>query len=203
MGKTTLCNAIMGISPPRAEGSIRFQGDELVGVASHKIARRGIGYVPAGAAPLSVAHGRPAPADRRSRRVERRKRVDARARLRALPAARRAQDERRRAALRRRAADARDRSCARHEPHDPGHGRAVRRPRAGRHREPDRDVQAPRGGGPRDPAHRAEPRRRDRARRAPARHDRRDASRPRRRRRSSRGDPELQRRYLGVEPLAH
>jgi branched-chain amino acid transport system ATP-binding protein len=48
MGKTTLCNAIMGISPPNAEGSIRFQGDELVGVASHRIARRGIGYVPQG-----------------------------------------------------------------------------------------------------------------------------------------------------------
>ena len=48
MGKTTLCNAIMGISPPRAEGSIRFLGDELVGLASHKIARKGIGYVPQG-----------------------------------------------------------------------------------------------------------------------------------------------------------
>ncbi len=48
MGKTTLCNAIMGISPPQAEGSIRFQGDELVGLASHKIARKGIGYVPQG-----------------------------------------------------------------------------------------------------------------------------------------------------------
>ncbi len=48
MGKTTLCNAIMGISPPRAEGSIRFQGEELVGVVSHKIARKGIGYVPQG-----------------------------------------------------------------------------------------------------------------------------------------------------------
>ena len=48
MGKTTLCNAIMGISPPRAEGSIRFHGDELVGLASHKIARKGIGYVPQG-----------------------------------------------------------------------------------------------------------------------------------------------------------
>jgi branched-chain amino acid transport system ATP-binding protein len=48
MGKTTLCNAIMGIAPPRAEGSIRFQGEEIVGVASHKIARRGIGYVPQG-----------------------------------------------------------------------------------------------------------------------------------------------------------
>jgi branched-chain amino acid transport system ATP-binding protein len=48
MGKTTLCNAIMGISPPNADGSIRFQGGEIVGVASHKIARRGIGYVPQG-----------------------------------------------------------------------------------------------------------------------------------------------------------
>ena len=48
MGKTTLCNAIMGISPPRAEGSILFESEELVGVPSHKIARRGIGYVPQG-----------------------------------------------------------------------------------------------------------------------------------------------------------
>ena len=48
MGKTTLCNAIMGISAPRATGSIRFDGDELVGAPSHKIARRGIGYVPQG-----------------------------------------------------------------------------------------------------------------------------------------------------------
>jgi branched-chain amino acid transport system ATP-binding protein len=48
MGKTTLCNAIMGISPPRAGGSIRFEGHELVGDQSHRIARRGIGYVPQG-----------------------------------------------------------------------------------------------------------------------------------------------------------
>jgi branched-chain amino acid transport system ATP-binding protein len=48
MGKTTLCNAIMGISPPRATGSIRFAGEELVGIPSHQIARRGIGYVPQG-----------------------------------------------------------------------------------------------------------------------------------------------------------
>jgi branched-chain amino acid transport system ATP-binding protein len=48
MGKTTLCNAIMGISPPRATGSIRFEGNELVGAPSHRIARRGIGYVPQG-----------------------------------------------------------------------------------------------------------------------------------------------------------
>jgi branched-chain amino acid transport system ATP-binding protein len=48
MGKTTLCNAIMGISPPTATGSIRFAGEELVGGQSHKIARRGLGYVPQG-----------------------------------------------------------------------------------------------------------------------------------------------------------
>jgi branched-chain amino acid transport system ATP-binding protein len=48
MGKTTLCNAIMGISPPQTSGSIRFEGSELVGKQSHKIARRGIGYVPQG-----------------------------------------------------------------------------------------------------------------------------------------------------------
>ncbi len=48
MGKTTLCNAIMGISPPAATGSIRFAGQELVGGHSYRIARQGIGYVPQG-----------------------------------------------------------------------------------------------------------------------------------------------------------
>jgi len=48
MGKTTLCNAIMGISPPTATGSIRFAGHELVDGHSHRIARHGIGYVPQG-----------------------------------------------------------------------------------------------------------------------------------------------------------
>src|SRR5262245_15569823 len=48
MGKTTLCNAIMGIAPPSVHGSIRFGGEELAGRASHRIATRGIGYVPQG-----------------------------------------------------------------------------------------------------------------------------------------------------------
>src|SRR3954471_19181079 len=48
MGKTTLCAAIMGISPPRATGSVRFRGKELIGLSSHKIANLGIGYVPQG-----------------------------------------------------------------------------------------------------------------------------------------------------------
>ena len=48
MGKSTLCAAIMGFSPPRIEGSVRFRGTELVGKPSYKIARTGIGYVPQG-----------------------------------------------------------------------------------------------------------------------------------------------------------
>jgi branched-chain amino acid transport system ATP-binding protein len=48
MGKTTLCAAIMGIKPPDARGSIRFEGEELVGRPSYRIAGAGIGYVPQG-----------------------------------------------------------------------------------------------------------------------------------------------------------
>jgi branched-chain amino acid transport system ATP-binding protein len=48
MGKTSLCAAIMSITPPHATGSVRFRGDELLGRPSYKIAKRGIGYVPQG-----------------------------------------------------------------------------------------------------------------------------------------------------------
>ncbi|TML90467.1 MAG: ABC transporter ATP-binding protein [Actinobacteria bacterium] len=48
MGKTTLCNAIMGIPPAGVTGSIRYKGTELVGRPSYKIAKLGIGYVPQG-----------------------------------------------------------------------------------------------------------------------------------------------------------
>ena len=48
MGKTTLCNAIMGIPPARIAGSIRYRGIELVGRPSYKIANLGLGYVPQG-----------------------------------------------------------------------------------------------------------------------------------------------------------
>jgi branched-chain amino acid transport system ATP-binding protein len=48
MGKTTLCAAIMGINPPRATGSVRFEGKELLGLGSHRIAALGVGYVPQG-----------------------------------------------------------------------------------------------------------------------------------------------------------
>jgi branched-chain amino acid transport system ATP-binding protein len=48
MGKTTLCNAIMQIRPPSTSGSIVFEGRELVGLPSYKVAGTGIGYVPQG-----------------------------------------------------------------------------------------------------------------------------------------------------------
>jgi branched-chain amino acid transport system ATP-binding protein len=48
MGKTTLCAAIMGLTPPQATGSVRLDGRELLGRPSYKIARAGIGYVPQG-----------------------------------------------------------------------------------------------------------------------------------------------------------
>ena len=44
-GKTTTMRSIMGIVGRRT-GSIRFQGQELIGMAPHKIPRLGIGYVP-------------------------------------------------------------------------------------------------------------------------------------------------------------
>ncbi len=47
MGKTTLCKAIVGITPA-ASGSIRFMGEELIGRTPAEIARLGLGYVPQG-----------------------------------------------------------------------------------------------------------------------------------------------------------
>jgi len=48
MGKTTLCNAVMQIRPPTVRGSIVFEGNELVGRPSYKVAGLGIAYVPQG-----------------------------------------------------------------------------------------------------------------------------------------------------------
>ena len=57
MGKTTLCNAIVGLMPVRS-GTIRFEGRDLVGLEPHTIARAGVGYVPARAAPVAESFGR-------------------------------------------------------------------------------------------------------------------------------------------------
>jgi uncharacterized protein (UPF0261 family)/ABC-type branched-subunit amino acid transport system ATPase component len=46
MGKTTLCNAIMGLVPAR--GSVKLAGDEILGLPPNRITDKGIGYVPQG-----------------------------------------------------------------------------------------------------------------------------------------------------------
>lgn len=45
-GKTTLMRSVMGLTPPRS-GVVRFEGDRIDGRQPFRIARRGIGYVPA------------------------------------------------------------------------------------------------------------------------------------------------------------
>jgi branched-chain amino acid transport system ATP-binding protein len=55
-GKSTLVNGIMGLVPPTS-GSIRLDGQELVGQPPHQVARAGVAIVPQGRrifAPLSV-----------------------------------------------------------------------------------------------------------------------------------------------------
>jgi branched-chain amino acid transport system ATP-binding protein len=47
MGKTTTLRSIMGLAPPRT-GAIRFDGRDITGHPSHRIARLGLGYVPEG-----------------------------------------------------------------------------------------------------------------------------------------------------------
>jgi branched-chain amino acid transport system ATP-binding protein len=47
MGKTTLCLTIMGLMQ-HASGSVRFEGQELMGKPPYRISGAGIGYVPQG-----------------------------------------------------------------------------------------------------------------------------------------------------------
>ena len=51
-GKTTLLKTIAGALSPRA-GTISFQGEDIAGVPSHKILRRGVALVPEGRSILS------------------------------------------------------------------------------------------------------------------------------------------------------
>jgi branched-chain amino acid transport system ATP-binding protein len=44
VGRSTTIKAIMGDVPPR--GSIRFRGEQVAGLPPHRIARKGLGYVP-------------------------------------------------------------------------------------------------------------------------------------------------------------
>lgn len=48
VGKTTLARALMGLTPPRASGSVTLLGQQVLGWSPHRIARLGVGYVPQG-----------------------------------------------------------------------------------------------------------------------------------------------------------
>jgi urea transport system ATP-binding protein len=47
VGKTSLLRAVMGLLP-RAEGTVRIDGEDASGLPTHGRARRGLGYVPQG-----------------------------------------------------------------------------------------------------------------------------------------------------------
>ena len=126
----------------QAQGSVRFDGAELMGRPPYKIAAAGIGYVPQGRRlfpSLSTEEhlgmlgrgGGP---------------VDEAGDLGAVPATRRAEVRRRRAALGRGAADARHLPRAAGQPEAAAHGRAVGRARADDRRGSRRDLQGARRG---------------------------------------------------------
>lgn len=47
-GKTTLARAVMGLTPPRATGTVELGGESLLGRPSYQRSRLGLGYVPQG-----------------------------------------------------------------------------------------------------------------------------------------------------------
>ena len=42
VGKTTTVRSIMGLTPPRTTGSVQFEGVEIMGKPSYRIARLGL-----------------------------------------------------------------------------------------------------------------------------------------------------------------
>ena len=44
-GKTTTLRTVLQLTPPR-EGSVRYRGEELVGMRTHEVAERGVGWIP-------------------------------------------------------------------------------------------------------------------------------------------------------------
>jgi branched-chain amino acid transport system ATP-binding protein len=45
VGKTTTLRSILQLTPPR-EGTIEYRGEELVGLETHEVADRGVGWIP-------------------------------------------------------------------------------------------------------------------------------------------------------------
>ena len=138
MGKTTLCNSIMGIEPPRrAADRSGSAASSCSGKPSYKIAGAGIAYVPQGRRlfqSLSTDEHLKMIGRERARALERRPRSTTSSRD--SPSASGQRD----AALRRGAADARDRPGAADEPGAADHGRALRRARTDDRGTGDRDL---------------------------------------------------------------
>lgn len=44
VGRSTVCKSIMGLVKP--QGTVKYRGEDIAGLASHEIAHKGIGYVP-------------------------------------------------------------------------------------------------------------------------------------------------------------
>ena len=167
VGKTTLVNSIVGFNPPR-RGRIVFKGDDITAdfVVRDHPPRHGTG--PAGAPRVSDAERRGKPAGGRARAGT--ARLESATRLRPVSAPAGAAQSARQDAVGRRTADARDRPRADDQPRLPDHGRALGGACADHH--PGRvggDRQAE-GGGPVDPAGRAERGARAQARRLCPRH---------------------------------
>jgi branched-chain amino acid transport system ATP-binding protein len=45
VGKTTTLRSVLQLTPPR-EGTVEYRGDELVGLETHEVAERGVGWIP-------------------------------------------------------------------------------------------------------------------------------------------------------------
>jgi branched-chain amino acid transport system ATP-binding protein len=45
VGKTTTLRSVLQLTPPR-EGSVRYRDEELVGMRTHEVAERGVGWIP-------------------------------------------------------------------------------------------------------------------------------------------------------------
>ncbi|WP_135363309.1 ABC transporter ATP-binding protein [Halosimplex halophilum] len=45
VGKTTTLRSVLQLTPPR-EGTVEYRGEELVGLETHEVAERGVGWIP-------------------------------------------------------------------------------------------------------------------------------------------------------------
>ncbi|WP_436924474.1 ABC transporter ATP-binding protein [Halosimplex amylolyticum] len=45
VGKTTTLRSVLQLTPPRA-GSVEYRGEQLVGLGTHEVAERGVGWIP-------------------------------------------------------------------------------------------------------------------------------------------------------------